>query len=304
VTTGSSAEDPGIERGVRALGARFDPDVLSRTRELYRTAVGKLAWADRPGVYDLMYGPEERNRLDVYPADAKDAPILVFFHGGGFVGGDKRSDPHFYGNIGRYFAEHGFLTILANYRLAPQSRWPAGNEDVEAVLEWVARNASLYAGNSDQLILVGQSAGAAHVAGYLFDPRFNGRDNRTIRGAALLSGFYSAKEGMLKGPLQYFSDDVLAWPDRSPASHVTAPHPPLLLSIAELDPADIAEQTLELAMILNSTDGRPPRIAWFDGHNHVSTVHGLGVGRDSVGRALRDFAALCLRRPEDAEQPA
>lgn len=275
---------------LRAIGARFDPDVLGKTRELYGAAVASLPWIERAAVFDLRYGPAERNVLDVYPADGTNAPVILFVHGGGFVGGDKRGDPLFYGNVGRYFASHGYLTILANYRLAPESRWPSGDEDVAAMLAWIERNALSHGGDASRILLIGQSAGAAHVAGYLFHPKAGGRDNRSIRAAALMSGFYRGKEPLLPGPRHYLGDDKASWPEKSPATHVTANHPPLLLSIAELDPAQIADQTLDFAAALNAVDGRPPELLWFEGHNHVSTVHGLGLGRDIVGSALRRFA--------------
>ena len=283
-------DEAAIEAELRRIGVRFDPEVLAATRGLYRAATVALPWADRPATYDLPYGAAPRNCLDIYPADAPNAPVLLFLHGGGFVGGDKRGDPIFYGNVGRYFAAHGFLTILANYRLAPDVTWPSGNEDVAAMMAWIERNAADHGGDSRRIVMIGQSAGAAHIAGYLFDPRAGGRSNISVRAAALLSGFYRAKEPMFGGPRMYVGEDQGAWPDRSPASHVSADHPPLLLSVAEFDPAQIAEQTLDLAMALNKVDGQPPELHWFGGHNHVSTVHGLGLGRDSVGLALRSFA--------------
>lgn len=289
--TGASFDEAAIEAELRRIGARFDPTVLTGTRDLYRAATAALPWADRPVVEDLLYGPAARHRLDIYPADISDAPVLLFLHGGGFVGGDKRGDPLFYGNVGRYFAAHGYLAILANYRLVPDATWPSGNEDVAAILSWIEGNAAGHGGDPRRIVIVGQSAGAAHVAGYLFDPRWKGYSNRSVRAAALLSGFYRAKEPMLEGPRRYVGDDVATWPDRSPATHVGPDHPPLLLSVAELDPAQIAEQTLDLAAVINAADGRPPELHWFAGHNHVSTVHGLGLGRDSVGTTLRAFAA-------------
>jgi triacylglycerol lipase len=105
-----------------------------------------------------------------------------------------------------------------------------------------------------------------------------------------MSGFYRPKAPLLGGPLAYFGDDKTKWADRAVAANLKTPHPPLLLSVAELDPAAIADQTLDLAMSLNQRDGRAPRLLWFEGHNHVSTVHGLGLGSDTVGRALRNFA--------------
>lgn len=279
---------------LRNIGARFDPTVLGATRELYRAAVAAAPWADRSVERDIAYGAYARHRLDVYPADRANAPVLLFLHGGGFVGGDKSGDPLFYGNVGRYFAAHGYLAVCANYRLAPESTWPSGNEDVVAIMGWIAGNAARFGGDPDRIFLLGQSAGAAHAAGYLFDPRVAGAGRHTVRAAALLSGFYRAKEPLLQGPRLYVGDDPARWGDRSPAAHVGAGHPPLLLSVAEFDPAVIAEQTFDLAMALTVADGAPPRTVWFEGHNHVSTVHGLGLGDDAVGRTLRHFGAACL----------
>ncbi|WP_333606328.1 alpha/beta hydrolase [Novosphingobium sp.] len=287
-------DEAAVKVELQRIGACFDPEVLKATRELYRAPTASLPWAQRPIVEDLAYGPASRNRLDVYPTDKANAPVLLFVHGGGFVGGDKRGDQQFYANVGRYFAAHGFLTILANYRLAPDSVWPSGNEDVAAMIDWIRQNAAQYGGDPQQLVLIGQSAGAAHVSGYLFDPRWGGCSDTSVRAVALLSGFYRGKEPILPGPRLYLGEDMALWPDRSPASHVRTGHPPLLLSVAEFDPAQIADQTFDFAAALNAVDGRPPELHWFAGHNHVSTIHGLGLGQDLVGSTLREFAARQL----------
>jgi acetyl esterase/lipase len=283
-------DEAAIAGELRSIGARFDPDILQRTRALYRPAVASLPWSGRAAVPDLAYGPAERHRLDVYPAGRQGAPVVIFLHGGGFVGGGKSGDPLFYSNVGRYFAAHGFLAIVANYRLAPASVWPSGIEDVAAIIDWVARHAREHGGDAERIVLVGQSAGAAHVAGYLFNAGALATVPKAVRGVALMSGFYRATPPLVGGPRSYFGDDEARWHDRSPATHVAPSHPPLLLSVAEFDPSQIAGQTLDFAAALNEADGRPPQLLWFEGHNHVSTVHGLGLGRDAVGCALRAFA--------------
>ena len=58
-----------------------------------------------------------------------------------------------------------------------------------------------------------------------------------------------------------FGEDETAWPERSPAAHVSAAHPPLMLSVAELDLAPIADQTLDLAAAPNAVGGSPPAAA-------------------------------------------
>jgi triacylglycerol lipase len=279
-----------IKDGIAAIGAKFDANILQQTRSLYRSAVQSAGWANRPVITDVAYGPHERQRLDVFPADEEAAaPLLLFVHGGGFIGGDKGNDPPFYSNIGRYFADAGFCPLLMNYRLAQTDPWPAGAEDVAFAISWAIDYASTYGGDPTRVLLLGQSAGASHCATYLFDERISGVHRDRIKAAALLSGFYQAEPPLSGGPLQYFGPDEEHWPDMSPSSHVSRFHPPLLLSVAEFDPAEIAEQTLIFARALNNVDGRPPRLVWLEGENHVSGIHGLGIGGDPVGQLLRSF---------------
>lgn len=257
---------------------RFDEQVLLRTRSLYQPLAEALPFARRPVTSDIEYGPDPRHRLDLYPADAEEAPTLLFLPGGGFVGGDKAEAAPFYGNVGRFFASHGYRAIVANYRLAPTHTWPAGSEDVARILDWL--------GETPQLHLLGQSTGASHLATYLLHPRHAAhRDEKRIRSVALMSGFYRPELAMPPGAKLYFGNDD--WPARSLTGG--APHPRLLLSIAELDPPAIASQTLDLASSLSRADGRAPELAWFRGHNHVSTVHSLGIGADVVGQTLLRF---------------
>ena len=79
-------------------------------------------------IRDIAYGTHERQILDLYlPSilNINQLPVVVFFHGGGFIRGDKRHRE----NIGHFLAVHGFATVLVNYRLAPESSWPSGAED-------------------------------------------------------------------------------------------------------------------------------------------------------------------------------
>ena len=66
-------------------------------------------------------------------------PVLIYVHGGAFVGGDKRTTPTspFYDNIMLWAVKNGFVGVNATYRLAPQAPWPAGAEDMASVVQWV-----------------------------------------------------------------------------------------------------------------------------------------------------------------------
>jgi len=96
-------------------------------------------------------------------------PVLVQFHGGGWVIGDL--DTH--DNMCRYFANEADVIVVAvAYRLAPEHRFPVGIDDCIAATEWVHANAASIGANSAKLAVTGDSAGgnmAAVVAQQLSD---------------------------------------------------------------------------------------------------------------------------------------
>jgi triacylglycerol lipase len=235
---------------------------------------------------DIAYGADPRQKLDVYRGQGAKMPILVYIPGGGYVGGDKNFDGVFYGNLGTYFARHGYLTVVANYRLAPAAPWPAGAQDVGGAVAWAKANGAQYGGDPSRLIVYGQSAGATHVATYLFDPQFKADG---IAAGILMSGPYKFAGKQRPNVISYLGSDESTYAARSPLTHVASSRVPLMLSVAEFDPGFLAEPTFELAAAVTRRDGRAPQVAFMAGHNHVSTVQSIGSGQDDVGEAVREF---------------
>jgi acetyl esterase/lipase len=96
------------------------------------------------------------------------APVVVFVHGGAWVGGDPSQAA---GNA-LHFARRGIATVSLSYRLAPAHRFPAHLDDVRRGLRWVRANAGDLGVNPARIALMGLSAGAhlamlAHLAGGL-----------------------------------------------------------------------------------------------------------------------------------------
>ena len=143
---------PDLAKNLSAMGRIIDP---AATAALY-APLHRLP--PYPGVRiarDLHYGPAERNRLDIFtaePAAAAAQPVLLFVHGGGFVGGDKH-DPGtpFHDNIGAWAARQGMVGVTMTYRLAPQAPWPAGAEDVATAVRWVRDNIGEHGGDPARL---------------------------------------------------------------------------------------------------------------------------------------------------------
>ncbi len=83
-------------------------------------------------------------------------PILLFFHGGGWVIGNLDNYHYVCANLSR----HTRCTVVAiDYRLAPEARFPAGLEDCYAALQAVIASAPALGGKSSEVTLIGDSAG-------------------------------------------------------------------------------------------------------------------------------------------------
>lgn len=100
-----------------------------------------------------------RAKLDVYrPADgsAKNAPVLIQVHGGGWTVGKKEEQALM---LMYRLAELGWVCVAANYRLSPKHRFPTHVIDVKRAIAWVRANIAEYGGDPSYLVLTGGSAG-------------------------------------------------------------------------------------------------------------------------------------------------
>ena len=95
-----------------------------------------------------------------YPAGDGPFPVLVYFHGGGWVIGDL--DTH-HGFCHALAKTSGCLVVAVDYRLAPEHRYPAAVEDAYAATRWVAENSGLIQADPDRFAVCGDSAGG-HLA--------------------------------------------------------------------------------------------------------------------------------------------
>jgi triacylglycerol lipase len=282
-----------LRKKIAAIGPKFDPEVLEATSRIYTPLVGEPRTSVKVTA-DIAYGSDPRQKLDLYQPAQPTGRVIVYIPGGGFVGGDKNGGGAFYGNLGRYFADRGILTVIANYRLAPAHAYPAGVQDVAGAIAWARANAAKYGGDPNRIVAFGQSAGSTHVATYLFDKQFQSSDGPDIAAAILMSGPYKIEGELRAGLLAYFGADKSAYAARSPLALATKAAPgkyPLMLSVAEFDPSYLVTPTYELATVLTQRDGKTPRMAFFAGHNHVSTVMSLGTPQDDVGSTLLEFIA-------------
>jgi acetyl esterase/lipase len=288
-----SKAPPAVRAKIAEMGAKLDLDLIKTTIALYVP----LAKAAPPLTHvkvatDIAYGPDAKETLDLYqPEGRRGMPIVVFVHGGGYVGGDKNGyGGVIYANVPSYFARHGILGVNANYRLAPQHPWPAGAEDVGKVVAWLKATASRYGGDPRRIFLLGHSAGATHVALYVLDASLQPKDGPGIAGAILVSGEYRLPtENPPPNVKAYFGADTSLYAARSPIAHVKESRLPLLLATAEYDPVFLGVPTYELAAEICRRDGKCPHLVWLRGHNHISEMASFDTGDQELGREIVDF---------------
>ena len=119
----------------------------------YREAAEK----PRAGASAGMDYARERCKLDVYyPTNETDAPVVVWFHGGGIEGGEKHIDPQ--------LKNSGLVVVAANYRLLPKAPIDDILDDAAAAVAWTYKNIAKYNGSPRKIFVAGHSAG-----GYLLD---------------------------------------------------------------------------------------------------------------------------------------
>lgn len=289
-----------LRREVAAFGPHFDLDILAATHALYRPHIAPLR---APALRDQPYGPHARHRLDLYLPDGPAQGLVVYVHGGGFVRGDKDLDGVFYANVGRFLTDAGFAAVLPNYRRAGEAGWPAGAQDVQAALQWVHAQRAQICARPLPVFVMGQSAGASHVASWFFDEAARGSPRAAVQGVLLMSGFYRASAPLAENIAAYFGDDARHYAERSPLSHARRDHTPLWLSVAEFDPGRIAAHTFALAERLTQLNGRSPAFAWLAGHNHVSTVLSLASPQRDAGDSILGFLRACLASPSTYPLP-
>jgi len=114
-------------------------------------------------IRDVPYGPDDIHRMDLYLPDAANAPVLVFLHSGGWVGGDRSFVPEL---VLRHL-ERGYAVASVEYRLAPAHPFPAPIHDTKrAVRELKVIAAETGRIDGDSIVLFGTSAGG-HLAAFV-----------------------------------------------------------------------------------------------------------------------------------------
>lgn len=223
---------------------------------------------------DLAFGPHPRQRLDIYAPAASDAgrPVILFIYGGAWNTGGK-SD---YAFAGQAFAARGFVTVVADYRLVPEVRFPDFIDDGARALAWIRDRIGRYGGDRNRIHLAGHSAGAYNAVMLALDPRFLARAGLgpgTIKAVAGLSGPYDFLPLDQPASVAAFgmARDLAA---TQPVSFARRGAPPMLLISGSADTTVYPRNTETLAARLRRA-GAAVSVRIYPGVDHAGTVVAL-----------------------------
>jgi cation diffusion facilitator CzcD-associated flavoprotein CzcO/acetyl esterase/lipase len=256
---------------------------------------GTLPGADAPLPYRLYR-----------PATPGPHPIVVYFHGGGWVLGDEQSDEPFCRDLCR---RSGMIFVSVGYRHAPDHRFPTAVEDAYAATRWIAAHAAELGGTPGAVMVAGWSAGANLAA--VTCQLARDRGGPPISGQLLVcpvtdctfdrpSYVDNATGYFLTRSLMYWFWDLYCSPaDRtdprvSPLRGKLEGLPPALVATCEFDP--LRDEGVAYAEALAAA-GVPVEQLKARGHFHSSltmvdvVITGVS-GRVQMAEALRRFAGL------------
>lgn len=228
------------------------------------------------GARDVAYGPHPRQRMDIYvPSDGGSAPkpVVFFIYGGSWSNGAKET----YSFVGDALAARGFVTVIADYRLVPEVRFPVFIEDGALALRFVRDNIARFGGAPRNLHLMGHSAGAYNAMMLTLDRGYLaaiGMHTGEIRSTVGLSGPYDflpfdidvTKEafGNARNPAQ-----------TQPINFARRDVPPVFLATGSSDTTVLPRNSERLALALRRAGARSVSLKIYQGLGHASTATAL-----------------------------
>lgn len=244
---------------------------------------------------ELAYGPDPRNRIDVFPAPgaAPDAPVLVAIHGGLWFLFDKWM-MHF---LAPAWTAAGVHVACPNYRLAPGAGLDEIVADCRRAIGFLHRERDQAGISSGRLVVTGHSA-AGQLAAVMASTDWPEHDARLparlLRGLVGVSGFYDIEpfaDTGFQSQTRFTRDAYRRW---NPANLVRAGQPPALLVTGERESGLLHAMMDGYAALLASASV-PVGSMDVAGEDHFSVLAHLGDPTSEVFRRalarVREWAA-------------
>ena len=256
---GDRAGEPVDEPGER-LGDRLRERLAGRLAARQDATAGDAA---PPGGEEFAYGADPAQRLDVYrPAREGAAPIVLFFHGGGWQRGDKAMPRMVAQKVPHFSGRHGAVFVSANYRMLPGADVLQQADDVARAIAFVQAQAPAWGADATRLAVIGHSAGAHLAALVTADPSLAARHGaQPWRGTVALDSAALDMVEIMQRPHFRFYDPVFGtdpdfWRQASPMHRLAGPPVAPMLMVCSAQRDDSLGQAEAFAARANALGGQ------------------------------------------------
>ena len=220
-------------------------------------------------VADVRYGPNPREGLDIYvPKQQTTRAVVIFWFGGSWQNGRKEQ----YRFVGAALAQRGILTVIPNYRLYPEVRFPELMEDGAKAVAWVHEHARDYGADPKRIVLMGHSAGGHMAALLALNPQYT--QCACVIGLVGLSGPYALDPNTDVLRTIFGAPSTPA--DWQPVRFASTHSPPALLLHGLNDTVVSPSHTRELQSALER-QGVRVETHFYPGRSHIDTVGSFSV---------------------------
>ena len=251
------------------------------------------AWA-QPVDRDVPYGTDPLQRLDLFhPASPAPARLVLFIHGGGWVGGRKAGGSL----IAQPLVAQGYAVASIAYRLFPQTSAAGEVQDAAEAVAYLLRNAQRFNIDPGGFAVIGHSSGA-HMAALLGTDanylRRAGVDPAKLRAVVTLDGVFDLKANITHYPNRreeaVFGNDPAGWPRVSPVDLIGGMtiHPRFCLVHEDRVPRFIEQESLFEAAL--KKHGETVQAVVAPGLSHVQLVKEFG----DPAQPMAAFTLGCL----------
>jgi len=246
----------------------------------------------------------ERQMLDIYTMpDAKDRPVVLWIHGGGWRAGDKSSVK----NKPQAFVDKGHVFVAANHRFFPNVTVKEMCGDIAKAIRWIHDHAQEYGGDPNRIFVMGHSSGAHLAALVCTDGRYlkaEGLPLSLIKGCVPVDVSVYDIPKRLKdgGPAatalfrKTFGENEQAQLEYSPITHVARDRsiPPFLI----LHVADRPETKVQSHGLADKLKGAGvyARVIAAEGTNHGTINANLGLPKDRPTQEMWEFLATMQKQ--------
>lgn len=339
---GPAAPEPIAEQEAAPASPRIAPNIVARDDHYPRhdvffasgvQSIPEVAYTKQLGFRPLtldLYLPPKR-----MPQPVTGFPLVVFVHGGAWLGGDKRHAGPFvdFPSVLASLAARGYVVASVEYRLSGEAKFPAQVQDVKTAIRWLRRHATTYGIDPGRAMVWGEAAGAHLAALVAVSCRAEGLASTTklandasdcVQGAVSWYGVFDmatiTKQAREAHAMSREDQEAPEWKllgcygpqctreqlaAASPIRYVDREDPPLLLIVGNEDSVVPYVQSLQMSAQLDSARVRSELVT-LAGVDHGFIGHTPAETRDAALQALSTTFAFIEqtvgRAPvEDAE---